>query len=148
MVKKRKVHMPDSEITDMIIYYSRLMTGQVVTPLYLNYAPDDFNSELRLLILSVNDGITKGRVISAMLDKTENVIPSEIIDYLEKKRNELRELRDYLKLSRSSWHKKEKKNEVSVIIDEAVNFFNQGGTQMEELIQKARKTRCLLWLHP
>ncbi|EHI3123122.1 hypothetical protein J9N36_004567 [Salmonella enterica] len=140
--------MPDSEITDMIIYYSRLMTGQVVTPLYLNYAPDDFNSELRLLILSVNDGITKGRVISAMLDKTENVIPSEIIDYLEKKRNELRELRDYLKLSRSSWHKKEKKNEVSVIIDEAVNFFNQGGTQMEELIQKARKTRCLLWLHP
>ncbi|EAW0463779.1 hypothetical protein OZ379_000680 [Salmonella enterica] len=140
--------MNNSEINDMIIYYSRLMTGKVVTPLYLNYAPDDFNSELRLLLLSVNDGIIKGRVISAMLDKTENVIPDEIIDCLEKKRNELREIRDYLKLSRSSWHKKEKKNEVSVIIDEAVNFCNQGGIQMEELIHKARKTRCLLWLHP
>ncbi|ELW0411919.1 hypothetical protein QMQ27_000231 [Salmonella enterica] len=77
--------MNNSEINDMIIYYSRLMTGKVVTPLYLNYAPDDFNSELRLLLLSVNDGIIKGRVISAMLDKTENVIPDEIIDCLEKK---------------------------------------------------------------
>lgn len=140
--------MPDSEITDMIVYYSRLMTGRVLNPLYLNYSHDDFNGELRLLILSVNDGLIKGRIISAMLDKTEHIIADETISYLEKQKNKLKGLSNYLKQYRGSQNKKEIKNTVSILIDEAVHICDEGDEQMEKLVQKARKTRCLLWLHP
>lgn len=140
--------MHNSETTDMIVYYSRLMTGQVLTPLYLNCAPDDFNGELRLLILSVNDGMIKGNIISDMLDKTENIIPDETINYLEKQKNKLKGLSNYLKQCRSTQHKKEIKNTGHILIDEAIRSCDKGDEQMEKLVQQARKTRCLLWLHP
>ncbi|EPC0218911.1 hypothetical protein ACRV89_004637 [Salmonella enterica subsp. enterica serovar Newport] len=140
--------MPDSEITDMIAYYSRLMTGRVLNPIYLNYSPDDFNGELRLLILSVNDGLIKGRMISAMLDKTEYIIADKTINYLEKQKNKLKGLCNYLKQCRSTQHKKEIKSTTLILIDEAVHICDEGDEQMEKLVQQARKTRCLLWLHP
>ncbi|EHL2774334.1 hypothetical protein KCE64_005006 [Salmonella enterica subsp. enterica serovar Hvittingfoss] len=140
--------MPDSEITDMIAYYSRLMTGRVLNPIYLNYSPDDFNSELRLLILSVNDGLNKGRMISAMLDKTEYIIADKTINYLEKQKNKLKGLCNYLKQCRGTQHKKEIKSTTLILIDEAVHICDEGNEQMEKLIHQARKTRCLLWLHP
>ncbi|EAQ0264786.1 hypothetical protein EWQ73_21720 [Salmonella enterica] len=148
MVKKRIVYMPDSEITDMIAYYSRLMTGRVLNPIYLNYSPDDFNGELRLLILSVNDGLIKGRMISAMLDKTEYIIADKTINYLEKQKNKLKGLCNYLKQCRSTQHKKEIKSTTLILIDEAVHICDEGNEQMEKLVHQARKTRCLLWLHP
>ncbi|EAU4680568.1 hypothetical protein EAP58_21260 [Salmonella enterica] len=148
MVKKRTVYMPDSEITDMIAYYSRLMTGRVLNPIYLNYSPDDFNGELRLLILSVNDGLIKGRMISAMLDKTEYIIADKAINYLEKQKNKLKGLCNYLKQCRSTQHKKEIKSTTLILIDEAVHICDEGNEQMEKLVHQARKTRCLLWLHP
>ncbi|HAG1966783.1 TPA: hypothetical protein G8R56_005073 [Salmonella enterica] len=137
-----------TEITDMIVYYSRLMTGRVLNPLYLNYSHDDFNGELRLLILSVNDGLLKGRKISAMLDKTENIIADETINYLEKQKNKLKGLSNYLKQCRGTQHKKEIKSTTLILIDEAVHICDEGNEQMEKLIHQARKTRCLLWLHP
>lgn len=109
--------MPDTEITDMIVYYSRLMTGRVLNPLYLNYSHDDFNGELRLLILSVNDGLIKGRMISAMLDKTEHIVADETIYYLEKQKNKLNGLCNYLKQCRGTQHKKEIKSTALILID-------------------------------
>lgn len=140
--------MPDTEITDMIVYYSRLMTGRVLNPLYLNYSHDDFNGELRLLILSVNDGLIKGRMISAMLDKTEHIVADETIYYLEKQKNKLNGLCNYLKQCRGTQHKKEIKSTALILIDEAIHICDEGDEQMEKLVQHARKTRCLLWLHP
>lgn len=140
--------MHNSEIADMIIYYSRLMTGQVLTPLYLNYEPDDFNVELRLLILSVNDGLLKGNIISDMLDKTENIIPDKAIYYLENQKNKLIGLSNYLKQCRSIQNKKEIKNTALILINEAIHICDKGYEQMAKLVQQSRKTRCLLWIHP
>ncbi|HIB1590404.1 TPA: hypothetical protein ACWV6B_002788 [Salmonella enterica subsp. enterica serovar Muenchen] len=140
--------MHNSEMADMIIYYSRLMTGQVLTPLYLNCEPDDFNVELRLLILSVNDGLLKGNIISDMLDKTENIIPDKTIYYLENQKNKLKGLSNYLKQCRSIQNKKEIKNTALILIIEAIHICDKGYEQMAKLVQQSRKTRCLLWIHP
>lgn len=140
--------MHNTKITDMITYYSRLMTGRILKPLYLHSSMEDFADELRLLIISVNDGITKGRIISSMLGETANTIPDEIINFMEKEKSKIKGIHRYLKQCRNSWHKKEGRNNITLLIDEAVNVCDKGCEQMEALIQQARKTRCFLWLHP
>lgn len=140
--------MSESELMDMIIYYSRLMTGRILKHLYLNYGADDLKYELRLLILSVNDALTKGELISSMMIGTECIIPDETVCYLEKQKDKIKGIGNYLKQYRSSSHKKDKRNDFSTLIDEAVHVCSKGDEQMEKLIRQARRTRCLLWIHP
>ncbi|ELS1934869.1 hypothetical protein R5C62_002976 [Salmonella enterica] len=140
--------MTESDMMDMIIYYSRLITGRILKPLYLNYCSDDLANELRLLILSINDALAKGEVILSVMDEMEFIIADGSICYLEKNKGTLKGIGNYLKQCGSSSCKKDTKNDISILMDEAILVCNKGCEQMGELIRRSRRTRCLLWLHP
>ncbi|EDQ2394492.1 hypothetical protein RU50_005620, partial [Salmonella enterica subsp. enterica] len=121
--------------SDAMTLYSRVASGSNVRSLDEINAVDDYEKELRLLVMSLKGAMERGELLPGMIDAMgDTPVPEENIRYLDSRQDMLQLIWRYMKNNRDVWLEKcREHDELPELIDEAMSVCRQVFDQMEKL---------------
>ncbi|HGA5700440.1 TPA: hypothetical protein ACIS09_003157 [Salmonella enterica subsp. enterica serovar Birkenhead] len=121
--------------SDAMTLYSRVASGCNVRSLDEINAVDDYEKELRLLVMSLKGAMECGEQLPDMIDGMGDIpVPEDNIRYLESRQDMLQVIWRYMKNNRDVWLEKcREHDELPELIDEAMSVCRQAFDQMEKL---------------
>lgn len=121
--------------SDAMTLYSRVASGCNVRSLDEINAVDDYEKELRLLVMSLKGAMECGELLPDMIDAMGDIpVPEDNIRYLESRQDMLQAIWRYMDKNRAIWLEKcREHDELPELIDEAMSACRQAFDQMEKL---------------
>ncbi|EEI4448037.1 hypothetical protein G0S15_001407 [Salmonella enterica] len=121
--------------SDAMTLYSRVASGCNVRSLDEINAVDDYEKELRLLVMSLKGAMECGDLLPDMIDGMGDIpVPEDNIRYLESRQNMLQTIWRNMENNRAIWLERcREHDELPELIDEAMSVCRQAFDQMEKL---------------
>ncbi|EJQ8147553.1 hypothetical protein N8J30_004257 [Salmonella enterica subsp. enterica serovar Newport] len=121
--------------SDAMTLYSRVASGCNVRSLDEINAVDDYEKELRLLVMSLKGAMESGDLLPDMIDGMGDIpVPEDNIRYLESRQNMLQAIWRNMENNRATWLERcREHDELPELIDEAMSVCRQAFDQMEKL---------------